>query len=86
MKFSLPSLIQFYAVAALIYISLGDVFLPHPYNLNSKELQNNINQYLIGFFPKQELNYIPNNYRSADTLETLDTFKQAKPGSENSPF
>jgi hypothetical protein len=69
MKFSLFSFIQFCTLAALIYIALGDVFLPHPYNINSKEVRSNINEYLIGLFPAQKLDNLPKNHGGLKTLE-----------------
>jgi hypothetical protein len=69
MKFSFFSFIQFCTLAALIYITLGDAFLPHPYNINSKEVRSNINEYLIGLFPAQKLDNSPKNHSSLETLE-----------------
>lgn len=85
MKFSLPSLIQFYAIAALIYIALGDVFLPHPYNTNSQEVRSSINEYIVSLLPNHKLHHFPKSHSNVET-NTLDSLKQAQPGSKNSPF
>jgi hypothetical protein len=85
MKFSFFSFIQFCTFAALIYITLGDAFLPHPYNISSKEVRSNINEYLISLFPNHKLNNLPKNHSNVE-MNTFDSLQQAKPRSENSPF
>ena len=39
----------------VIYISLGDMFLPEPYSQNSKRVRHNINHYLVSFWAERKL-------------------------------
>ena len=78
MKLSL--LIRICMISSFIYITLGDAFLPQPYGNNSRELRNNINEYIIGFFPTKKLE----NFQK--TLPAMENVEKATSGSTNSPL
>ena len=74
---NLYSLIKFCASAFLIYVILGDAFLPQPYSNNSQEVRHHINEYLISLLPSE----MPNMPKKKSTLNNF----KLSPGSENSP-
>ena len=39
----------------VIYIAVGDLFLPEPYRHNSKQVRDNINEYLISLLPERKI-------------------------------
>ena len=55
----LYSFVKFCAAAFLIYVILGDAFLPQPYRSNSIEVRQHINEYLISLLPAEKSPPIP---------------------------
>ncbi|MBE9168435.1 hypothetical protein IQ238_13240 [Pleurocapsales cyanobacterium LEGE 06147] len=39
---------------SLIYITLGDLFLPQPYRNNSKKVRKDINEFVVSLLPKKD--------------------------------
>lgn len=71
--------------ASIVYITLGDAFLPQPHRANSKIVRNNINEYIAGLLPGQKTNYLRENSSELDSLD-LSNIQQANQGSINSPI
>ncbi len=66
MKF--PDLLKLCLVLSVVYISLGDIFLPQPYSHQSKQVKQNINEFLVGLFPEGDLTKLKR------TQTTMDNF------------
>ena len=47
--------VEFCLTISIIFIMAGDLFLPQPYRSGSQQLKSNINHFLIGLIPRQEL-------------------------------
>ena len=47
--------IEFCLTISVISILAGDLFLPQPYRSGSQQLKTNINHFLIGLLPQQEM-------------------------------
>ena len=74
------SFIKICTFISLIYITLGDAFLPQPHSDNSKEIRENINNYIVELLPTQKID----NFQK--TLPTMETVEKATSGSKNSPL
>ena len=66
MKFS--ALLKLCVVLSVVYITLGDVFLPQPYSHNSKQIKHDINEYLVGLFPDGEFTKLRRTQTTMDSL------------------
>lgn len=71
--------------ASIVYITLGDAFLPQPHSANSKIVRNNINEYIAGLLPTQKIDNLRENSSQSDSLDFSD-IQQANQGSINSPI
>jgi len=66
--------------ASVVYITLGDAFLPQPHKANSKVVRTNINQYITGLLPTHK------DYLGEDSPQlNLSNIHQANQGSINPP-
>ena len=70
--------------ASVVYITLGDAFLPQPHRANSKIMRSNINEYIVELLPTQKIDYLREDSSQLDSLD-LSTIQQANQGSINSP-
>jgi hypothetical protein len=57
---------------SLVYVTLGDSFLPQPYNSNSKAVREDINEFLIGLLPDKKFHNLKR------TALTIEEFEQGK--------
>ncbi len=64
----LSGLLKLCLVLSVLYITLGDFLLPQPYSHNSKQVRENINEFLVGLFPEGELTKLK---RTQTTMESL---------------
>jgi len=53
--------VEFCLTISIIFVVAGDLFLPQPYRSGSQQLKTNINHFLIGLIPRQELIHIQHN-------------------------
>ena len=51
----LISFLKLCIVMVIIHITLGDLFLPEPYRQNSKQLRDNINNYIVSLLPERKI-------------------------------
>lgn len=51
-------LIELCLTFSLVYVGMGDLFLPQPYNSNSKQIKQGVNQFLVGLFPEKDFQYL----------------------------
>jgi hypothetical protein len=72
LNMKLVGFIKFCLAFSLIYVSVGDTFLPQPYKANSKKVRADINEYLIGLFPEPKLDNLKR------TEQTFKNFEQGK--------
>ncbi len=47
--------VEFCFTVSITFIIAGDLFLPQPYSNGSQQLKTNINDFLIGLLPRQEI-------------------------------
>jgi hypothetical protein len=73
----IKAFIQLCLTFSLIYVTVGDLFLPQPYNDNSKKVRQDINQFLVGLFPEKDFK----NLR-----RTENSFEEFEQGRLDSPF
>ncbi|MGK7895718.1 MAG: hypothetical protein AB4372_19410 [Xenococcus sp. (in: cyanobacteria)] len=66
MKFS--ALLKLCLILSVVYISLGDALLPQPYSHKSKQVKQNINEYLVGLFPDGEFTKLRRTQTTMDSL------------------
>ena len=64
----LGNLFKLCLLLSVFYISLGEVFLPQPYSHNSKQLKENINEFLVGLFPDGNLTKLKRTQTTMDSL------------------
>lgn len=65
----IKNLITLCLILFLIYVTVGDILLPSPYNAKSKQIRQDINQLFIGLFPKKEFKNIK---RKKNTWEKIE--------------
>ena len=61
--------LQLCLTMSILYVTLGDSFLPQPYGNRSQEVRSNINQFLISLFPDNELETLKSRKFTIETLE-----------------
>ncbi len=64
----LLGLLKLCLVLSVLYITLGDFFLPQPYSNNSKQTRENINEFLVGLFPEGDLTKLKKTQTTLDSL------------------
>ena len=69
---NINNFIQLCITFSLFYITIGDIFLPQPYNDNSKQVRQDINQKLVNLFPEKEFKTLKK------TEKTIEEFEQGK--------
>ena len=63
-------LFGFFLFAGLLFIGMGDNFLPQPLNNISSNTRSNINQFLMGLFPDEKpINIRERTERALDEIE-----------------
>ncbi|MDJ0632797.1 MAG: hypothetical protein QNJ34_06365 [Xenococcaceae cyanobacterium MO_188.B29] len=67
---NITNFIQLCITFSLFYITIGDIFLPQPYNDSSKQVRQDINQFLVSLFPEKEFKTL------RKTEKTLEEFEQ----------
>ncbi len=60
--------LQLCLTMSIVYVTLGDRFLPQPYGNRSQEVRSNINQFLIGLFPDNELETLKSRKFTIESL------------------
>ncbi|HHP7231583.1 MAG TPA: hypothetical protein ACFCUY_12090 [Xenococcaceae cyanobacterium] len=73
---NIKGLMQLCLTMSIIYVTVGDSLLPQPYSNKSQALRSEINQFLIGLFPNQELETLR---RESFTVEGLERGNLASP-------
>ncbi|MDJ0536700.1 MAG: hypothetical protein QNJ70_30135 [Xenococcaceae cyanobacterium MO_207.B15] len=72
----IKGLFQLCLTMSLVYVTVGDSFLPQPYSNKSQEVRGNINQFLISLFPDNELETLK---RDRFTMETWERGNVSSP-------
>ena len=67
----LASRIKFCAFVGLVYIALGDRVLPQNYGNYSMQIRADVNQYLLGLFPTDELGSVKQKRSSFERVEAM---------------
>ena len=64
----LSVLLKICLVFSVVYLTLGDIFLPQPYSYSSQQAKHNINKFLIGLFPESDFSKIKRTQTTIDRL------------------
>ncbi len=62
---------------SLIYITIGDLFLPEPYRNNSKKIRGDLNEFLVSLLPKKDF---------INFQHSQETIKKVEQGRVDSPL
>jgi hypothetical protein len=73
----LKAFIKLCLTMSLIYITMGDLFLPQPYRSNSKKVRSDINEFLVSLL---------SNKNFTNLQRTQESFQRVEQGRFNSPL
>jgi hypothetical protein len=65
----LKAFIKLCLTMSIVYITLGDLFLPQPYRNNSEKVRSDINEFLVSLLSKKDFINFQRNQKTLQLIE-----------------